>query len=401
MILAAGSEGLSLLLLELGMIVLGLSLLAVLAARLDLPAVPLFLLAGLAFGEGGLVAFEASEEFLRVGSEIGVLLLLLALGLEFTADELVGSLRRQAPTGVVDLVLNATPGFVAGLVLGLGWLGALALAGITWISSSGIIAKALRDLGRLGNRETPAVLGVLVLEDLAMAVYLPVLTVALAGAGWWAGAGLVGAALGALVAVLVVTLRFGERLSGLLPVRPELLSLVLVGLTLLIGGLAESVQVSAAVGAFLVGVAVSGEVAEAAREVLAPLRDFFAAVFFVYFSLQIDPGSLGPVLVPALILAAVTALTKMATGWQAARAAGVAARGRVRAGAALVARGEFSIIIAGLAAPALGPEGVVLTALAACYVLVLAVVGPLLMRAADPIADRVLGRGSPRPAART
>ncbi|MGF1648466.1 MAG: cation:proton antiporter [Kineosporiaceae bacterium] len=395
MIFAAGSEGLSLLLLELGLVVLGLSILAAVAARFDLPAVPLFLLAGLAFGEGGIVAFDASEEFLRVGSEIGVLLLLLALGLEFTADELVGSLRRQAPTGVVDLVLNATPGFVAGLVLGLGWLGALALAGITWISSSGIIAKALQDLGRLGNRETPAVLGVLVLEDLAMAVYLPILTVALAGAGWLAGAGLVGAALGALIAVLIVTLKFGERLSGLLPARPELLSLVLVGLTLLIGGLAESVQVSAAVGAFLVGVAVSGEVADAAREVLAPLRDFFAAVFFVFFSLQIDPGSLGPVLGPALILAAVTAITKIATGWQAARAAGVAVRGRVRAGAALVARGEFSIIIAGLAAPALGPEGVVLTALAACYVLVLAVVGPLLMKAADPIADRMLRREPP------
>lgn len=391
---AVGHEELTLLLLELGLVVLGLSVLAAAAARADLPAVPLFLLAGLAFGEGGLVGLEASEEFLRVGAEIGVLLLLLTLGLEFTAGELVGSLRRQAPTGLVDFVLNATPGFVAGLVLGLGWLGALALAGITWVSSSGIIAKALQDLGRLGNRETPAVLGVLVLEDLAMAVYLPILTVALAGAGWLSGAGLVGIALGALLAVLIVTVRFGERLSGLLPARPELLSLALVGLTLLIGGLAESVQVSAAVGAFLVGVAVSGEVAEAAREVLAPLRDFFAAVFFVFFSLQIDASSLPPVLVPAVVLGIVTALTKMATGWQAARAAGVATRGRVRAGTALVARGEFSIIIAGLAAPYLAEDGTVLTALAACYVLLLAVTGPLLMRWADPLADLLRRRGA-------
>ena len=389
-----GHEELSLLLLELGLVVVGLSILAALASRADLPAVPLFLLAGLAFGEGGFVGFEASEEFLRVGAEIGVLLLLLTLGLEFTAGELIGSLRRQAPTGLVDFVLNATPGFVAGLVLGLGWLGALALAGITWISSSGIIAKALQDLGRLGNRETPAVLGVLVLEDLAMAVYLPVLTVALAGTGWLAGAGLVGVALGALIAVLIVTIRFGERLSGLLPARPELLSLALIGLTLLIGGLAESVQVSAAVGAFLLGVAVSGEVAEAAREVLAPLRDFFAAVFFVFFSLQIDPASLPPVLVAAVVLAVVTASTKMATGWQAARAAGVATRGRIRAGTALVARGEFSIIIAGLAAPYLAENGSVLTALAACYVLLLAVSGPLLMRWADPLADLLRRRGA-------
>jgi CPA2 family monovalent cation:H+ antiporter-2 len=387
----AGGEELGVVLLELGLLVLGLSVLAGLASLIDLPAIPLFLLAGLAFGEGGLVPLAASAEFLEVASEIGVLLLLLMLGLEFTGEELIGTLRRQAPTGVVDVVLNAVPGFAAGLLLGFSWAGALGLAGITYITSSGIVAKALQDLGRLGNRETPAILGVLVLEDLAMAVYLPVLTVTVAGVGLLAGAGLVAVALGSLTVVLLVTVRFGDRLSGLLPARPELLLLVLVGLALLVGGLAESVQASAAVGAFLVGVAVSGEVTTAAREVLTPMRDFFAAVFFVFFGLQIDPGELPAVLVPALALAVVTGLTKVATGWQAARRAGVALRGRVRAGTALVARGEFSIIIAGLAAPAAGGQ-VSLTALTACYVLLLAVAGPLLMRVADPIADAATAR---------
>ncbi|MFC5382651.1 cation:proton antiporter [Aquipuribacter nitratireducens] len=377
------------LLLELGALVVGLSLLAGLAARLDLPAVPLYLVAGLALGQGGLVAPTESEAFLATAAEVGVLLLLLSLGLEFSAEELVGTLRRQAPVGGLDLVLNGVPGVVAGLLLGLGPAGALALGGVTYISSSGVVAKALRDLGRLGNRETPAVLGVLVIEDLAMAVYLPVLTVVVTGAGLLAGLGVVAVAVGVVTVVLVVALRHGPRLTRLLPVRPELLTLAVVGLTLLVAGIAEAAQVSAAVGAFLVGVAVSGDVADKVRDLLAPLRDLFAAVFFVWFGIGIDPTSLLPVLAPAAVLAAVTAATKVATGWVAAGREGVGPRGRLRAGTALVPRGEFSIVVAGLAAPALGAAGAVLAALSACYVLLLAVGGPLLMRVSDPVADRL------------
>ncbi len=160
-------------------------------------------------------------------------------------------------------------------------------------------------------------------------------------------------------------------------------------------GIAEQLQVSAAVGVFLIGIALSGRMAEGARELLSPLRDLFAAVFFVFFGLRTDSSAIPPVLLIAALLALVTALTKGATGWWAARRAGVGRLGRVRAGTVIIARGEFNIVIAGLAAavePALGP-------LAAAYVLIMAVGGPLIARVAEPVATRLFGAAPGRRAA--
>jgi monovalent cation:H+ antiporter-2, CPA2 family len=152
------------------------------ASRLSLTPVPLYLLAGLAVGEGGFGLVPASGTYIHTSAQIGLVLLLLMLGLEFSSDEFAESLRRHVPSVAVDAVLNAAPGAVAGLLLGLNAVGVLALAGATWVSSSGIVARLLRDLGQLRNPETPAVLGVLVLEDFAMAIYLPVLDEALTAA---------------------------------------------------------------------------------------------------------------------------------------------------------------------------------------------------------------------------
>lgn len=378
-------------LIEFGAIILGLGLLGRLAARLRFSPIPLYLLAGLAFGEGGLLPLGTSEEFVAIGAEIGVILLLLMLGLEYTASDLVSNLRTQYPAGLVDAALNALPGAAMALLLGWGPIAAVVLAGITWISSSGVIAKVLGDLGRIGNRETPVILSILVLEDLSMAVYLPVVTALLAGTGFAAGSVTLAIALGVAGLVLLLAVRFGRHISRFVSTDdPEKLLLVVLGLTLVVAGVAQQLQVSAAVGAFLVGIALSGEVAEGAHHLLAPLRDLFAAVFFVFFGLHTDPASIPPVLLPALALAVVTTLTKIATGYWAARRAGVSAKGRWRAGGTLVARGEFSIVIAGLAVTAgidsdLGP-------LATAYVLILVVLGPLTARWTEPLARRLTGR---------
>jgi monovalent cation:H+ antiporter-2, CPA2 family len=167
----------------------------------------------------------------------------------------------------------------------------------------------------------------------------------------------------------------------------EVLLLRVLGITLLVAGLAERLQVSAAVGAFLVGIALTGPVADTARKVLAPLRDLFAAVFFVFFGLQTDPGSLPPVLLAAAVLAVGSAVGKLLTGWWAARRKGISIPGRLRTGATLIAHGEFSIVIAGLAVSAGQPAR--LGALAASYVLLLAVAGPLAARVADPLGRRL------------
>jgi CPA2 family monovalent cation:H+ antiporter-2 len=372
------------LLLELGAVILGLGVLGRVAGRLGLSPTPLYLLAGLAFGKGGLLPLVTATEFIQPGAEIGVILLLLLLGIEYSAQELTAALRRSAPAGVVDLLLNFTPGLAAGLLLGWPLLAAVVLGGVTYVSS-GIAAKLLGELGWLGNRETPTVLSVLVIEDLAMAAYLPVLTGLLAAGSLLAKVVPVVVALAAVGVVMAVTLRWGAAISRLVfTPNDEVLLLVILGLALLVAGLAQQLQVSAAVGAFLVGIAISGPAAASAGPLLAPLRDLFAAVFFVFFGLQTDPAQLPGVALPALALAGVGVLTKLAAGWWAARRAGIGLAGRLRAGTVLVARGEFSIVIAGLAVAAglharLGP-------LATAYVLALAVLGPLLTRLADPLA---------------
>ncbi|HTK65663.1 MAG TPA: cation:proton antiporter [Pseudonocardia sp.] len=372
-------------LIELGGVFFALGLLGRLAQRVGMSPIPLYLLGGLAFGSGGLVSLEGIADFSAIASEVGVVLLLLLLGLEYSASELVSGLKRSWSAGLLDVVLNAAPGAIVALVLGWGPVGATVLGGVTYISSSGIVAKVLTDLGRLGNRETPVVLSILVFEDLVMALYLPILTAILAGVSFLGGLSAVGISLLVISVVLLVALRWGRYVSALVdsPDR-EVFLLKVLGLALLVAGFASALQVSAAVGAFLLGIAISGSTAHNATRLLEPLRDLFAAIFFVAFGLNTNPASIPPVLGWALVLALATTLTKLATGWFAARQQGIGRMGRARAGAALVARGEFSIVIAGLAV-ASGAVDSELAALATAYVLLMAVAGPTVARVVEPV----------------
>ncbi|MCO4236864.1 cation:proton antiporter [Pseudarthrobacter raffinosi] len=378
-------DPLALTLIELGAVVFCLGLLARLAGRIGMSPIPLYLVGGLAFGAGGVVKLEGMQEFAHLSGEIGVILLLLMLGLEYTAAELFTGLRRSWQAGVLDLVLNFIPGAALALLLGWGAVGAMVMGGVTYISSSGIAAKVITDLGRIGNRETPVVLSILVFEDLAMAVYLPILTATLAGVSFLGGLTTVAISLAVVTVVLMVALRHGHRVSKAVhSENSEVFLLNLLGAALLVAGVASALQVSAAVGAFMLGIAISGATAHSATRILEPLRDLFAAIFFVAFGLNTDPSTIPPVLGWALILAAITATTKMLTGIWAAKRAGIARPGRFRAGAALIARGEFSIVIAGLAvASGVVPDD--LAALATAYVLIMAVLGPLAARYVEPV----------------
>lgn len=372
-------------LIQLGAVFFGLGLLGRVAARIGMSPIPLYLVGGLIFGTGGLVELQHVDDFIHLASEIGVVLLLLLLGLEYSASELVTGMRKSWAAGILDLVLNATPGVVVALILGWGLTGAVAMAGVTYISSSGIVAKVLGDLGRLGNRETPTILSILVFEDLVMAAYLPVLTAVLAGVGFAAGLTTLGIALGAVSFVLVIALRYGKYVSMIVDSDDrEIFLLKLLGSALLVAGVASSLQVSAAVGAFLLGIAISDSTAHNATKILEPLRDLFAALFFVLFGLTTNPASIPPVLGWALLLAVVTTVTKVWTGWWAAKQAGSSKYGRARAGTALVAHGEFSIVIAGLAVSA-GAVPNEFAALATTYVLIMAIVGPIAARVVEPV----------------
>lgn len=366
-------------LIELGVIMLTLAVLGRGAARFGLPTIPLFLVAGLFFSNGGIVPVSEAGPFIEIGASLGVIFLLFMLGLEYTPQELNQSMRTNARAGLIDALFNAAPGVTAGLILGWGGLGAAVLGGVTYISSSGIIAKLLTDLGRLGNRETPLILSILVIEDIAMAVFLPILAVLLSGGS--ATSGIVSGT----IAVLIVfgVLRFSSHVGRIVnrlaaKSSDELILITLLGLATLVAGLAEYMHISYAIGAFLLGIAISGQVAERAREMLVPLRDAFAALFFVYFGLEVAPASLIDVAIPALLLAFVGAATKMASGWISAQSAGLSKKGSMRTALTLIPRGEFSIVLAGIGVASGINED--LSSMVVAYVLILAIGGSLAVK---------------------
>jgi len=367
------------LLLELGGLLLALALAARLASAIGLSPIPLYLAIGLFFGQGGIAPFDHARDFAAPAAQIGLVLLLLMLGLEYNGDELVGALRSSLMVGIVDFVTNFLPGLLAGLLLGWTPLAAVLLGGVTYASSSGIVAKIIADFNRAANRETPVILGVVVLEDLVMAVYLPLVGALLVGGSVLGISSVVLIALGAAGVALFVAIRWSSFVSlAVLSHRDEVLLLSVLGITLVVAGAAEQVKVGAAVGAFLVGIALTGAAAERARPLLSPVRDLFAATYFLFFGLEVAASDLSSNLPIAFALAAITAGTKLATGVWAARRSGIGRSGQLRTGATLIARGEFSIVIAGLAVTAnfsdpIGPVAV-------AYVLILAVVGPVAAR---------------------
>jgi CPA2 family monovalent cation:H+ antiporter-2 len=374
-------------LLELGAVILGLAVLARIAARFDLPTVPLYLIAGLAFGEGGILPLVTTRGFVETGAEIGLILVLFVLGLEHSSRDLLATARASAMPGLVDLVLNVTPGVLVGLILGWGPLAAAFLGGITYVSSSGVAAKLLEHAGPHARGASRFVVTIAVIEDLVMAIYLPVLAALLIGGG--ADISLVPAMV-AIVAVgvfLAIALRVEVGLSAMLFSRSdEALLLSILGFAILIAGVAEVARFSAAVGALLAGIMLSGPAAEGAQTLVRPLRDLFAAIFFAFIGLSVDPATIPPVLGIAVLLGLVTSATKYATGWWAARRLGSEVRARGVVGAALIPRGEFSIAIAGLATAAaieddLGPVTV-------AYVILTVVVGSVVTKVLARRVDR-------------
>ena len=373
--------------LEFGLLLIGLGIIARISRRFDFSAVPFYLLAGLVMGEGGLYGIDPRGILVPTLAELGVVLLLLLLGLEYSGTQLVETARQQSRSGLIDLVLNATPGVAMALILGWGYAGALALGGVTYISSSGIVSQVVRDLRWRRNPETRPVVSILILEDLVMAPYLPILTVVLTGAGLVSGLISTGIALVVVAVVILVAVRQGswtKRLFG--NSQPVGLLLLVFGAAVAAAGIAGLVSFSPAVAAFLVGLLLTGEVAEVARRRLDPLRELLAAVFFAYFGLSTDPADLPAVILPALLLAIITIATKFVTGWYASGTVDGNTTSRLRAGALLSARGEFSIVIAGIAAVSTILPGQ-FQAFVAAYVLITATIGPVLSRYAEPVGS--------------
>lgn len=367
---------------ELGSVLIGLGIAALIATRIRLSVVPIFLLAGLFFGEGGIVALELSDDFLDLGAQWGAILLLLLLGLEYSAQELFDSVKARRSLGFIDVVLNFLPGFAIGFLLGWGAPGALALGGITYVSSSGIASQFIKDSRLEGNESTKRAVSVLVIEDLVLAPYLPVLSAILASLGVLSGLISISIALVITgVALLIGARGFHIPHAPLIMGDSATLLLTVFGSALVASGVATYFGFSGAVAAFLVGLLLTGDVAIVARVRLAPLRDIFAAIFFLFFGLSTDPADIPGVLIPALVLTFLGVGSKYFTAWWAVKDLSEK-NAQWRAAALLIPRGEFSIVIAGLAATS--AFAVELQALTLTYVILTTLVSSIIIRQVNP-----------------
>jgi CPA2 family monovalent cation:H+ antiporter-2 len=383
----------------LGAVVLLAGILARVGRRIGLPTIPCYMVAGILLGPGtpGPVLIEHPED-LALLAALGLVLLLFHLGVEFPLEEVLGSGRRLFLAAAFYIGLNVTAGFLLGLALGWGQAEALVIAGALGISSSAVVTKLLIELQRLTNAETPVILGVIVIEDIFLAFYLALLAPVLSAAE--SPLELVrdiALSFGFLLLLFVVA-RFGARAVGALigSREDELLAVLAVGLVVLVAGVSEEVGVSDAIGALLVGLVVSQTaVRERVERLVLPLRDVFAAVFFVAFGLTIDIADFGEVALPVAIAVCLTLVANITAGIVAARLFGFNQRGAANISLTILGRGEFSLILATLAIAA-GLDGRI-GPFVALYVLVLAIVSPLLAAQSQYLArvlpDWLLRRG--------
>lgn len=368
----------SVVLTEIGAALLVLGIVAFIANRLKFSVVPLYLLIGLSIGEGGIVPMSVSEEFLNTGSQIGAIMLLLLLGLEYSAYDLSKAFKERKSAGLIDFLANSIPGFVIGLLLGWGLAGAFALAGITYVSSSGIAAQLIKEMGWRRSEVAKRATGILVFEDLALAPYLPLLTSVVLGVAVWSGFLSVALALAITGLVILISFKGSSKLVKILdPSEPGGLLLTVFGAALLAAGLADLVGFSGVVAAFLIGLLLTGEVAETARARLSPIRDIFAAIFFLFFGITTNPADLPAVLPLAFLLAVLGIGGKYLVGWWVTRDM-TDKLSAWRATGFLIARGEFSMVIAALAAPIV--LQVELQALTLAYVIITAFAASIVLR---------------------
>jgi monovalent cation:H+ antiporter-2, CPA2 family len=375
----------------------------VLAGRLRLSAIPIFIAAGIILGPspGFPVIIEPSEGT-DLLARLGIVLLLFFLGLEFSLERLTAARRMVVMGGVIDLVVNAGLGLMVGIVLVGPGAEAVLLAGLIYISSSGIVTRALFDLRRLADDETDLVLGVLVFEDLAIAVFLGVAAALASGesVGGLEIAATAGIALAFVVAFLVVG-RWAHHAIDRIGPRLDREQLLLGALAIALGGaaLADAAGLSEAVGALLAGVLLSGsEVRNQIEQQLLGLRDFAAAIFFFAFGLEVDLGETGEAAAWLLLAVPVAVAGKLVGGYLAGRSTGFTSRESVNVGTALVARGEFTVILANLAAggAALDAEfRELVSPFAGEFVLATAVAGVVLMRESRRIGRLAFPTPSP------
>ena len=379
---------------QLALTVLLLAGLGLAAHRLGVSAIPAYLLSGLLLGphEPKVTSLITPSDVTEFVAELGLVFLLFFLGLEFSLGRLGRSGRHVGLGGTLDLLTNAAVGLVVGLAAFGLTFGALILAAAVYVSSSAITVKGLIDFRRLADEETDLVLAILLFEDLAIAFVLGF--AATSGGTTASTLGTVGKAIAFIGISLAASRWLSKPLDRLLDWLPrEFFLLSIVGIVVGMAALAEELGLSGAIGALMAGVVLSEtSVREEIEERFFSFRDVFAALFFFVFGLSIDVGALGRLGWLLALAVPLTILGKTSAGYFAGRVGGLTRRQSFNAGVALIAHGEFTIIVAQLAAGNSRLSDAVqsdLTAFAGLYVLATATIGVVLMKESKWIGRRL------------
>lgn len=373
---------------EVGTALVLVAIASVIANKIKFSIIPFLIVLGMLVGphapKMGIIdlTFIESSEIIEFFGRMGVLFLLFYLGLEFSVGKLIKSGKSIAVGGTIYILINFTLGLLYGFITGFSFLEVLVLAGVITISSSAIVAKVLVDLKRTANPETELILGIIMFEDIFLAVYLSIVSGLVLGDATSAGSALLSIliAFGYMLLFFIAARKLPPLLNKLLDIRSnEVFIIVIFAALFFIAGFSETIHVAEAIGALLLGLVFSEtEHSDRIEHLVVPFRDFFGAMFFFSFGLSIDPFSLGEAVWLALGAVILTILGNFIAGMVAGRRAGLSHKASSNIGLTIVSRGEFSIIVANLGIA--GGLSATLKPFAALYVLILAILGPLVTK---------------------
>ncbi|OCA92896.1 cation:proton antiporter [Pseudobacillus wudalianchiensis] len=381
------------LVLEVGTALVLVAIVAILANKLNFSIIPFLIVLGMIVGPHaptiGIIdlTFIESNEIIQFLGRIGVLFLLFYLGLEFSVGKLMKSGRNIVVGGSIYVSLNFILGLLYGLLTGMPWIESLIIAGLLSVSSSAIVAKVLVDLRRTANPETELILGMILFDDIFLALFLTTMSgVLLAGSTSFLGIFTsVLISIGYMLLFFIIARKGAPLLNKWLNIKSDEIFIIVIFASLFfVAGFSETLHVAEAIGALLLGLVFSEtEHRDRIEHLVVPFRDFFGAVFFFSFGLNIDPSTLADAFWLSLGAALVTVIANVIAGMIAGRKAGLSHKASTNIGLTIMARGEFSIIVANLGITAgLNP---ILTPFTAMYVLFLAILGPLMTKESKKI----------------
>lgn len=373
---------------EIGTALLLVAIAALLANKFNFSIIPFLIILGMIVGphapQIGILDFRfiESAEFISLLGRIGVLFLLFYLGLEFSVGKLIRSGKSIVTGGSIYLLINFTGGLLYGYFAGFPLLEVLVIAGVITISSSAIVAKVLVDLRRTGNTETELILGIIMFEDIFLAVYLSVISGLILGGGTTLASSLLSIliALGYMLTFFIIARKATPLLNKMLKITSDEVFIIVVFAALFfVAGFSETIHVAEAIGALLLGLVFSEtDQGERIEHLVVPFRDFFGAIFFFSFGLSIDPTTLLDAVWLALGAVVLTIIGNFVAGMIAGRKSGLSHKASANIGLTIVSRGEFSIIVANLGIA--GGLMDILSPFSALYVLTLAILGPILTK---------------------